>query len=91
MGNHTPGPWRVDTSGGAYIGYIVAGEGDDETTLAEVERWPFGNDADSRLMAAAPQMLEALQRCFVWLGANTPIEVDELVEKAIKAATGEEV
>lgn len=62
---HTPGPWRVapdDTSFGGY----VAISGGDHFGLAEVvvelggKPYPDG-EANAKLIAAAPEMLEALR------------------------------
>jgi hypothetical protein len=59
---HTPGPWRyvkntgVVTSDECHIGYI--GDFKDKELLRfNKDRW----EADARLIAAAPELLEALE------------------------------
>jgi hypothetical protein len=91
MSDHTPGPWK--TEAGELDVYIVASEGDKETTLAKVDMWPSPSQfkANARIMAAAPQMLEALRK--IWDAVIVyPHRTDDailLVEQAIKAATGD--
>ena len=61
MSKHTPGPWR---SSGRWV---VAGKGDDAEFIAETDapRFDFARYEraceDARLIAAAPEMLEALE------------------------------
>lgn len=53
---HTPGPWRI---GGGWAGHpasIIAGEGDEARHLAERV-----SSVDAQLMAAAPELLAALE------------------------------
>jgi hypothetical protein len=52
---HTPGPWRYDYAPG-FCGELLAPNG---TTIAEFITEP--NDSDARLLAAAPDLLEALK------------------------------
>lgn len=72
---HTPGPWRVGFTDGSGTGedgtgcYILAG--DDENFVAVVEGGkddgvPYGVVTldDARLIALAPEMLEAIQAVF---------------------------
>jgi len=76
---HTPGPWHLieyRDAGGA-ITYSVVGADDDESgcaawpgpTLAEVERKP-----DARLIAAAPDLLEACRHMTAIVGRLACIE-----------------
>ena len=65
MNKYTPGPWHVTPSGG------IAGDGgviviNDFETCSKSEQKPINNgfgsaNANARLMAAAPELLEALQ------------------------------
>jgi hypothetical protein len=63
--NHTPGPWHADpltsTSRNSYVfsksGYVVA-----EVPLDR--NYKKAADANARLMAAAPDMAEALERIY---------------------------
>lgn len=92
---HTPGPWRVeetDDSGQA----IVRGEYIEICTcwhhsvgLVEQEMW-----ANARLIAAAPELLEAVKDAHDWLAAfrDPPPEMQETLTKLRKTlvkATGE--
>ena len=84
MSNHTPGPWEALHDIGANCvatitsGWVVVSIGDDPNK--------FDAKADAQLIAAAPEMLDALQ-----LIATYPEEVDPVAvaEKAIAKAKGE--
>ena len=91
----TPGPWYVGT--GTYEGrniYSVASVTDDEgftyqpiVASAEddgIKCW----DANARLIAAAPDLLEALKRC-KFDSLNMTLEDREFCRAAISKATGE--
>lgn len=65
MNKHTPGPWRRDSRNGIYeldivgphgedIGYANYSDGADERTV-------YPGKANADLMAAAPELLEALK------------------------------
>ena len=54
MSKHTPGPWAVDSTG------LVCGARG-WGPVASV--YPKFRDANARLIAAAPDMLEALEMC----------------------------
>ena len=81
---HTPGPWKVD---GTYI-YEVQ----QDKILAEVETYnnnelPY--EANARLIAAAPEMLDLLGECLEQLEALHYLyegEFSERIETADKAA-----
>ncbi len=56
---HTPGPWTVtlgDTIAGAPAYWLI--EGADGVVFEAL----YASDSDARLIAAAPQLLRALQR-----------------------------
>lgn len=76
---HTKGPWRYE-KGDEDCGYegrhFVAWEGTecDETTICE----PRYGEHDARLIAAAPEMLEALVCQYSWVkGLYDFYEIDE--------------
>ena len=101
------GPWAIDDQFEAdeyYPYYIVSGDGDGH--IASVTRWsaePGVRDSDSlrhaRLIAAAPQLLEALEEVYTALGLITDFGTAtgenpdmqnralDKAETAIKAAT----
>lgn len=101
---HTPGPWYVGS--GTYEGrniYSVASVTDDEgftyqpiVASAEddgIKCW----DANARLIAAAPDLLEALQRIAdgqemsgVFTFADVVLRYQEIARAAIARATGEQ-
>ena len=68
---HTPGPWNI---GPTYKSSINAGE----KHIAMVNYWKSGDkssdvfgeehDANARLIAAAPDLLEALEANMEWIG-----------------------
>lgn len=69
MSEHTPAPWWVTDSGvrdrGGYIAHtnsVQHYEGQDERYAFEVAQ----READKRLIAAAPDLLEALQGIVKW-------------------------
>ena len=75
MSNHTPGPWEYHTAMN-YIGFSVAPLGI-LPTLAAVERcgdcmtiscfnFPGSIEANARLIAAAPELLDALTNLLDW-------------------------
>lgn len=75
MSNHTPGPWEVlGTDGDEWV--ISRRDTDGKRrTLAHVYQ-----RADARLIAEAPNTLEALKRCRA--GTITWAEVDAALAKA---------
>ena len=105
---HTPGPWYVGS--GTYEGrniYSVASVTDDEgftyqpiVASAEddgIKCW----DANARLIAAAPDLLEALQEAEKWFGPFSEITINgehdredvrvvALIRAAIAKALGEQ-
>ena len=86
---HTPGPWWVDDDG-----FIAAGFGDDYKTIAEPRCMESrGNeaeiDANAELIAAAPDILAALQAVAdYWEGGDVPADIDTAMRAALKKAKG---
>lgn len=62
---HTPGPWRVneDTC-------VIAGHADAPFAVAQVY---MGSDANARLIAAAPDLLRALELALGQLEGSKPL------------------
>lgn len=82
---HTPGPWQVNLPSTTEV---VADFGGADIGVA----WRIHNPADARLIAAAPDLLQALQRARRILAANA-IEFDcdgaiDAIDVAIARATG---
>lgn len=116
MKNHTPGPWEIAPYNGENIRFIVAGEDclvadcwplvDPYYRNANDRRYKSPrkpNEADARLIAAAPDLLEALEYCAgifegyvkhhddkgdAYKAAKNRVHM-ELARAAIKKATGE--
>ncbi len=69
---HTPGPWHIGLDGMS----IVADAGDSphgipiRPCVATVKRRLDGTEANARLIATAPDLLEALQEYLDWHRAN---------------------
>ena len=97
---HTPGPWmvgptygndsaRIDTEGGTVIGSIKVKQ------LVSVDKghanYAWSNElyANARLVAAAPELLDVLQRCIAVMESRCP-EASPLPDAraAIAKATG---
>ena len=69
MSAHTPGPWTLDPCAS---GWMLISNGQDITAEPLDAR-----DADARLIAAAPALLEALQNCANVLALALPLFDDE--------------
>jgi len=69
MSEHTPGPW--------YYAFGAVWKDPDAKTfrIAKMDRdtpetWPPERDANARLIAAAPELLEALKELVRWMDVN---------------------
>lgn len=88
---HTPGPWRVWNNGKGYYLSICASAHRNLATVMQRDNRPESFDertANARLIAAAPDLLEALKTIDQWSqdsGKDFPYWV---VEEAISKATG---
>ena len=83
MSKHTPGPWVWTPDAETIHGYSPEGE-------ARVVVYELGtNEPDARLIAAAPELLEALQGMVDYYGTASA-NVDALfnARKTIAKATG---
>lgn len=78
MTKHTPGPWRVD---GRKI------TSDKHGLIATVDEWsPEVDAADSALIAAAPDLLEALKEIEALSGPTTAGRARKIARAAIAKA-----
>ncbi len=89
MSKHTAGPWTVEYDGSIVMSgqVIMSPPGPDGSSLAE-------RKANARLIAAAPDMLEALIRCHdIILAQQDEMKIGEyerlLASAAISKAKGE--
>jgi hypothetical protein len=74
---HTPGPWLVTTNQQA----IKSLNG---STIAQLVS-PHVNDANARLIAAAPELLAALKEAAVYIQSFRDTEADIALTKAMSA------
>lgn len=72
-----PGPWHWEGKVLCNDAHIVGGDG-----------WTF-NDADKKLIAAAPELLEALQACLPWVNNGIARDAHVKAIAAINKALGE--
>lgn len=82
MNKHTPGPWYVDTEYSIQImkhmEHLVGTTKYTDYTVADISEGGFTGEeelANARLIAAAPELLEALQELLAWDLDSLPGEV----------------
>lgn len=93
----TPGPWRIERSNdgedwtrGAWD--LVAGKGQDRVVLASRAPWSkraVESEANAHLVAAAPDMFEALARLVAAIYETTPSftpRLEQALDLAVDAA-----
>lgn len=91
MSNHTPGPWYAANGNEihdhrAEFDSDGARTGNTPNRIAAVE-YPyggsFGQSANARLIAAAPELLDAIRAClfYVPLGSQTRTIADDLINR----------
>ncbi len=101
MDRYTKGPWHVGVGNGE--GSIFADEGRSRLELGGTALYPIcqinngWNDAEdaanARLIAASPEMYDALKDLITYLGVDVDNGLDELLTNAravIAKATGEQ-
>jgi hypothetical protein len=95
----TPGPWRVKGSGRGLILRIFSGDHDDiDTEIATVFRSgsvAYDYEANARLIAAAPELLDACKRLLTFneelavdVGVSTHYPSADFARAAIAKAEG---
>jgi len=90
---HTPGPWSFYEDkasagmNGECIGIVESPRG---IVCKTEESCPLETMANARLIAAAPEMLEALKRCLHDDAGNLEPETVHLAMEAIKKTEGNE-
>lgn len=80
MSNHTPGPWTACNNNGYSIWRVSAPKYRAESasrTIAEVVGDSAETEANARLIAAAPEMLELIERA-----GEIMIELESLADRA---------
>jgi hypothetical protein len=89
--NHTPGPWTLNPAQSTRVDLIDNHKGE---AIGEIVWVDVRNPADARLIAAAPELLEALKYCrqkIAYMQANgewySPGKAIEKADAAIAKAT----
>jgi len=84
---HTPGPWfLVDSDRSYYEDCEIIETGDGEEVLG-VSEWIRADAPDLRLMAAAPELLDALSSMLTFYGMDEePGEVSGVIHRRARAA-----
>ena len=99
MSKHTPGPWKLGSVQKTVAWQIESNGGEHVCELDANEPDYFGpqhNDANAVLIAAAPEMLDALELAKkelarVYIGANRQVrqETFNTIQQAINKASGD--
>ena len=88
---HTPGPWKFGKELGARNGeWLVsfdAGSKGRGIAIAETRTGPGSEEANARLIAAAPELLAALERAYMALIGYLPAHRNGVTDAAIGAAS----
>ncbi|TWC18150.1 hypothetical protein FBY06_11575 [Pseudomonas sp. SJZ085] len=93
MSKHTPGPWRIGNHSSEVIAEMPADppfRGMTENCVKHYGGYLIAESCaaeDAKLIAAAPEMLEALTKCLALKGTLELHGLLEQVEKAIAKAT----
>lgn len=99
MSGHTPGPWYVKPTPMGRFGANWKEIGPNVVTSGEYESSKYGtvcgvqmSEDNARLIAAAPELLEACKRLRRRAETGKPIQVGDVhvLDAAIAKATGEE-
>lgn len=91
MSKHTPGPWNQGHSDVGKEVVFLNGLTEPEKTLGPDDTWiDCVTEANARLIAAAPELLDALQRLLEQTRQYGHAPEIEDAERAIAKATGEQ-
>jgi len=92
---HTPGPWKANKWDSGFVWTAenelvaiakVPKKNRDE--VADAEKMCMERDANAKLMASAPEMLEALKRIYIEAKDIYACAIEEIASKAIDKAEG---
>lgn len=86
---HTPGPWSVAPGKNDMEPVIIQGDPGDPWFIATLHDMEKQTQANARLIAAAPDLLEALEAVLFagWCGESSPIT--DNVRRVIAKARGQ--
>ena len=88
---HSPGPWSIANDADGWDNIVDA----DDRRIAEVDSCSGGKDPDARLIAAAPELLEALElmlsqyNCSCGQRGCNRWKYSQIAREAIRKARGE--
>lgn len=88
--SHTPGPWKTVTTDEDITTKTIIDE--DNYWIARVLNFDTDIDdiveskANARLIAAAPELLEALKNIIIWDDGNLPGDLIDAAKQVIKKA-----
>ncbi|MBN7763532.1 hypothetical protein JYP52_20540 [Nitratireductor aquibiodomus] len=86
---HTPGPWLVEPHGKTYALYSRRDDRYHGLRLVNLDDGDHNFEANARLIAAAPDMLEALKQARGWLQGWASAEREiAIIDAALSKATG---
>lgn len=71
---HTPGPWRIKSGDPRIHSRYIVGPPEGKGKVARVVAEVYGHDENDKLLAAAPDLAEALRAI---LSYHSPDEIDE--------------
>ena len=89
----TPGPWTQGTTTAGKSCVWLAGHVEPQNGMGPEETWiDCDSEANARLIAAAPEMLEALEASMALIALGIPFEgaITRKIRAAIAKATGRE-
>lgn len=87
---HTPGPWKfgkeLTARSGEWLVSFDAGSKGRGIAIAETRAGSGNEEANARLIAAAPELLAALERAYMALIGYLPAHRNDVTDAAIGAA-----
>ena len=90
MSNHTPGPWsayqRPSEIGTNYFRILLHGFSDEQPKYGQDSLAGYCGEANANLIAAAPDMLEALEFCMRVIGESDLTPSGGVTEEEIDTA-----
>lgn len=86
MTQHTPGPWHIGKRQPSSSFYIYGPQGEEIADCDPLTQFENINRANARLIAAAPELLAALEWCEQVYGADWPANAS--IRETIKKAKG---
>jgi len=93
VNTHTPGPWKIDSTVGGSLGDKVTASDGLTVCRTSLERSPEHREANARLIAAAPSLLEVCKAVATHIDPDAPCattsrkEVMMQLRAAIELAT----